>query len=152
MQRKRLAAFTLLEIMIVVAIIADVIIIAVPSFLRSRKFAQNARFTSDLRAATTAFVMYAAENSKYPPNAVPGVVPAGMSIYLQGFNWGGVNSLSGRWNWDNNRNGVTAGVGVMLPSSDDLRMTDIDERIDNGILITGGFRKVTGTTYSHLIE
>lgn len=152
MQRKRLAAFTLLEIMIVVAIIADVIIIAVPSFIRSRKFAQNTRFTSDLRAATTAFEMYAAENSKYPPNSTFGVVPAGMQIYLQGFNWGATNTIGGRWDWDNNRNGALAAVAVILPWSDDLRMTDIDERIDNGFLTTGGFRKQTSVRYSHLIE
>ena len=152
MQRKRHAAFTLIELMIVVAILMDLAIIAMPSFIRARKTAQNARFTSDLRAATTAFEMYAAENNRYPESAAPGVVPPGMAIYLQSFNWRGTNTIGGSWVWDYNSNGVIAAVAVVLPGNDDLRMTDIDTRIDNGILTTGGFRKMTATRYAHIIE
>src|SRR5437899_611785 len=43
---RRQAAFTLVEIMIVVAIIADLSLIAMPAFMRARDSAQNARFTS----------------------------------------------------------------------------------------------------------
>ena len=35
---------------------------------------------------------------------------------------------------------------------DDVRMTDIDTRMDNGALSTGGFRKQSDTTYMHIIE
>ena len=152
MQRKRHAAFTLVELMLVVAILVNLAIIAMPSFIRARKSAQNARFSSDLRAATTAFEMYAAENNKYPPDAAPGIVPTGMSIYLQGFNWTATNTLGGSWAWDHNSNGLTAGIAVILPGNDHLRMTDIDTQIDNGILTTGGFRKMTSTRYAHIIE
>ena len=152
MLRKRNAAFTLLELMIIVAILADLIVIAMPSFMRSRQFAQNARFENDLRAATAAFEMYSAETNSYPPNSALGVVPTGMGIYLKGVNWSSMNSVGGRWDWDNNRNGVVAGVAVVLPSSDDLRMTDIDLRLDNGILTTGGFRKMSSGRYTYIIE
>lgn len=152
MLRKRQAAFTLVELMIIVAIIADVIVIAMPSFLRSRNYAQNARFTNDLRAATTAFEMYAAENNTYPASTDPGIVPSGMPVYLQGFDWRGTNSIGGKWAWDFKSNGVTAGVAVVLSGSDDLRMTDIDTQTDNGILTTGGFRKITSVRYTHILE
>lgn len=151
--KKRNAGFSLLEIMIVVAILLDVVLIAMPSFIRSRKFAQDTRFMTDLRAAVDGFDMYAAERSSYPPNAGPGVIPAGMQQYLAGMDWTGQTPIGGTWNWDNNRNGSVAAVGVMFSSGgDDVRMAGIDERMDNGILTTGGFRKKTDNIYAHVTE
>ena len=147
------AGFSMLELMISVAIIADIAVIAVPSFIRSREFAQDTRFASDLRMAVDAFEMYAAENNSYPPNAPTGTVPTGMTHYLRSMNWAADNSLGGEWTWDNHRNGSNAAVGVEFRSApDDLRMIRIDERIDNGILATGTFRKISGTRYGFIIE
>src|SRR6266853_1605224 len=115
LRMKKNSGFSLLEIMIVVAIIADIVVIAVPSYMRSRQFTQDTRFMTDLRTAVDGFEMYAAERSSYPPNAAPGVVPAGMQQYLSGVDWSNPNTLGGSWNWDNNRNGSVAAVGVLLP-------------------------------------
>jgi prepilin-type N-terminal cleavage/methylation domain-containing protein len=57
-------AFTLVEIMIVVAIIALLAAIAVPGFLRSRKRSQAARILNDLRLIDSAVDQYAIETSK----------------------------------------------------------------------------------------
>ena len=56
--------FTLVEIMIVVAIIALLASIAVPGFLRSRKRAQASRIINDLRLIDNAIDQYAIENNK----------------------------------------------------------------------------------------
>jgi prepilin-type N-terminal cleavage/methylation domain-containing protein len=56
--------FTLVEIMIVVAIIALLAAIAVPNFLRSRKRSQATRILEDLRMLDSACDQYAIENSK----------------------------------------------------------------------------------------
>lgn len=56
--------FTLVEIMIVVAIIALLAAIATPSFLRSRKRAQATRVLEDLRMLDTAVDQYAMETGK----------------------------------------------------------------------------------------
>lgn len=56
--------FTLVEIMIVVAIIALLAAIAVPGFLRARKRAQATRIINDLRLISAAVDQYALENSK----------------------------------------------------------------------------------------
>jgi prepilin-type N-terminal cleavage/methylation domain-containing protein len=61
--RKR-AGFTLVEIMIVVAIIALLAAIAVPGFLRSRKRSQAAKILNDLRMIDSAIDQYAIETSK----------------------------------------------------------------------------------------
>jgi len=61
---KSLAAFTLVEIMIVVSIIALLAAIAVPGFLRARKRSQASRIINDLRLIDSAVDQYAIENNK----------------------------------------------------------------------------------------
>src|ERR1041385_5794282 len=58
------AGFTLVEIMIVVAIIALLAAIAVPGFLRARKRSQASRILNDLRLIDGAVDQYAIENNK----------------------------------------------------------------------------------------
>jgi prepilin-type N-terminal cleavage/methylation domain-containing protein len=63
LQNKR-AGFTLVEIMIVVAIIALLAAIAVPGFLRARKRSQASKILNDLRLVSAAVDQYAIETSK----------------------------------------------------------------------------------------
>ena len=58
------AGFTLVEIMIVVAIIALLAAIAVPGFLRSRKRSQASKILNDLRMIDGAVDQYAIETSR----------------------------------------------------------------------------------------
>ena len=60
----RRGGFTLVEIMIVVAIIALLAAIAVPNFLRSRKRSQATRILEDLRMIDSAIDQYAIETNK----------------------------------------------------------------------------------------
>jgi prepilin-type N-terminal cleavage/methylation domain-containing protein len=57
-------AFTLVEIMIVVAIIALLAAIAVPGFLRARKRSQATRILNDLRLIDSAVDQYAIETNR----------------------------------------------------------------------------------------
>ena len=61
---KRRGGFTLVEIMIVVAIIALLAAIAVPNFLRSRKRSQATQVLEDLRQIDSAVDQWAIENNK----------------------------------------------------------------------------------------
>ena len=56
--------FTLVEIMIVVAIIALLAAIAVPGFLRARKRSQASKIINDLRMIDSAMDQYAIETGK----------------------------------------------------------------------------------------
>jgi prepilin-type N-terminal cleavage/methylation domain-containing protein len=56
--------FTLVEIMIVVAIIALLAAIAVPGFLRARKRSQASKIINDLRLIDSAMDQYAIETTK----------------------------------------------------------------------------------------
>lgn len=157
MRKSTRSAFTLVEVMIIVAIIADVMIVAMPAFLRARNLAQNTKFMTDLRTATSGFEMYAAENNRYPASARPGTIPPGMAPYLNGMAWSSYTPIGGLWDWEPNKFGSVAQLGVDFGAGgpgtpDDVRMTDIDTRIDNGALSTGSFRKQDPTNYMHIIE
>jgi len=64
------AGFTLVEIMIVVAIIALLAAIAVPCFLRARKRSQASKILNDLRMIDGAVDQYSIETSRKSGDAV----------------------------------------------------------------------------------
>ena len=64
------AGFTLVEIMIVVAIIALLAAIAVPGFLRARKRSQASKILNDLRMIDAAVDQYAIETNRTSNNPV----------------------------------------------------------------------------------
>jgi prepilin-type N-terminal cleavage/methylation domain-containing protein len=68
-KRRRLNGFTLLELMIVIAIIAILASILVPNFLRARSRSQLTGCVSNLKNISTAVEMYYAEwDRTYPPS------------------------------------------------------------------------------------
>jgi prepilin-type N-terminal cleavage/methylation domain-containing protein len=81
--------FTLVEIMIVVAIIALLAAIAVPNFLRARKRSQATRVLEDLRMVDSAIDQYAIENNKQAGNPVAwsdvqNYLKTGTALYTSG--------------------------------------------------------------------
>src|SRR5215470_4360918 len=86
---RRRAGFTLVEIMIVVAIIALLAAIAVPGFVRARKRSQASRILNDLRSIDSAVDQYAIENSKVSGSTVAvsdwtNYLKKGTLLYLTG--------------------------------------------------------------------
>jgi prepilin-type N-terminal cleavage/methylation domain-containing protein len=85
----RHSAFTLVEIMIVVAIIALLAAIAVPGFLRARKRSQASRIINDLRLIDSAVDQYAIETNRSSGFSVgtadwTNYLKAGTVLYLTG--------------------------------------------------------------------
>ena len=68
--------FTLIELMIVVAIIAILAGILIPNFVNARSQAQTAACESNLRAIATALELYYADNQIYPSAAAAPVQPS----------------------------------------------------------------------------
>ena len=86
---KRRGGFTLVEIMIVVAIIALLAAIAVPGFLRARKRSQASRIINDLRLIDSAVDQYAIETNKKSGDPVAvadwtNYLKKGTNLYLTG--------------------------------------------------------------------
>lgn len=87
--RKSAKGFTLVEIMIVVAIIALLAAIAVPGFLRARKRSQASRIINDLRLIDSAVDQYAIETNKTTGSPVAvadwtNYLKKGTNLYLTG--------------------------------------------------------------------
>jgi prepilin-type N-terminal cleavage/methylation domain-containing protein len=72
-------AFTLIELLIVVAIIAILAAIAVPNFLEAQTRAKVSRVKTDMRSIATAFETYRLDNSGYPEYAVI-ITPPGTEV------------------------------------------------------------------------
>jgi len=86
---KRRGGFTLVEIMIVVAIIALLAAIAVPGFLRARKRSQASRIINDLRLIDSAVDQYAIETNKKSGDSVlvtdwTNYLKKGTNLYVTG--------------------------------------------------------------------
>ena len=145
------AAFTLVEIMIVVVIIGLLAAMAIPAFARVREAAQNTRYISDVRTFAQAFETYAAKNGAWPANASSGVVPTGMSGELKDSVWVAKNTLGGRWNWDRNNYGGIAVISVANLTVSDEQLTAIDAKIDDGDLNTGRVQKISGR-FCYILE
>ena len=62
----RAAAFTLIELLIVVAIISILSSIAVPNFLEAQTRAKVSRVKADMKSMATALEIYATDHNKYP--------------------------------------------------------------------------------------
>ena len=150
---RRESGFTLVEIMIVVAIIALLAVVAVPSFIRARNQAQDSKFMNALRIAGDAVELYAMENGgRYPADVNRGVVPPLLAPYLdETFDWTAQTPIGGRWDWDFNVMSITAAVSV-VGFADDERMTEIDRKFDDGDLTGGRFQRLEANRYAVIIQ
>jgi prepilin-type N-terminal cleavage/methylation domain-containing protein len=150
---RRVAAFTLVEIMIVASIIAVLAVMALPSFLRARQQAQNAKFVNALRIATGAFELYNMEHSAYPADVNRAIMPTGMDTYFgELLDWTKPTPIGGNWDWDANVFGFAAGVSVVGTAASVAQMTEIDQKIDDGDLSSGRFRNSAATRYTDILQ
>ncbi len=140
--------------MIVVAIIALLAVIAVPSFLRARQRSQNAKFINALRVAADAIDLYAIENpGRYPADVYASILPPELVGYLdQTLDWTAPTPIGGNWDWDFNVFSIKAGVTVDSPGVNVEQLTEIDRQFDDGDLSTGRFRITAANRYSCIIE
>lgn len=81
--RSNKAAFTLVEIMIVVAIIGLLAALAIPGFVKARKQSQGRRILNDVRQQDAAVDQWALENGKTDGVAIDTTSATGASSYLK---------------------------------------------------------------------
>ncbi|MBI2518760.1 MAG: type II secretion system protein [Opitutae bacterium] len=147
--------FTLVEIMVVVVIIGLLAALAIPAFQRIQRASRSTRVINDFRVFVQAFETYNMQHGTWPNNAGPGVIPSAPFSMAGDFNaaaWQGVTAIGGRWNWDKNISGFTAGVSISSFTCDDDQLTEIDAKLDNGNLATGIFQKVSSSRVMYVIE
>jgi len=146
---KQRDGYTIVELMITVAIIAVIASLAVPSWQRARKRAQADALVNELRVTGEAFQIYAAENGGLPANSGSfSTIPAGMTAYMpKSSTWTGVSPTGGYWIWWNFGSGgfwgFTGIVGVYNVNFDPDQITQIDKVMDDGDPNTGGIHSST---------
>jgi prepilin-type N-terminal cleavage/methylation domain-containing protein len=155
------AGFSLVEIMMVIAIISLLVALAVPALEKIQRSAKSSVIGNDFRVFATAFKAYAQENGEWPPEAKQGVVPAGMENLMNITAWTRTSPMGGKYNWENNKKhkGKRYAAAISIkktkkaPMPKDVKqLRDIDRTIDDGDLKTGSFIRGSGSQPLFIIE
>ena len=137
---RQLHGFTLLEIMLVVAIIGLLIVLAIPSFIKHRMRVENITFMDQQRILLASLDRLAITEGNFPPDAPVSVIPAKLSEYIShAIPWHKETPIGGYWDWDNNSE--QTGLVINGPTRTTIQMKAIDAKIDDGNLATGNFRR-----------
>jgi len=128
---KKTRGFTLIELMIVVAIIAIIAAIAIPNLLRSRMQSNESSAVGNLRTIVGAEVAYHAANFEYTvafadlTGATPAFLDGDWAVPKSGYNFtlaGDVQNFNA--NADPVSMGVTGGKGFFTDASGVIRYAD----------------------------
>lgn len=82
MRKKSAKGFTLVEIMIVVAIVMTILTIALPNFLRSRVIANETAALANCRSINNACQLFNINNETYPNNLTDLIEPTSNPPYI----------------------------------------------------------------------
>ena len=140
-------AFSLVELVVVVMILAILAAIAVPQFLGTRGRASTVRAAQDLRVIEQAVLMYYSAYNEWPVPKPVGVVPNGMSefikddVFLNPTPLGGAYRLKEKTTTSAHTGSVTLSGVAIRWSVEETAPLDLclglDELIDDGDLRTG---------------
>ena len=162
LRRSNRHGFTLIEIMIVVAIIALIAVFAMPSLVLARTNAQRTRLLEQLKTTADGFEMYAADNGHLPLQtpgvslaiSTAGAVPTGMNTYMpENSTW--TNGTDGTWYWLYYPNALPGFKGLIYLYNPNLTADDItflDQKLDDGNVNTGALISYGGTGLIYAVE
>jgi type IV pilus assembly protein PilA len=148
--------FTLVELMIVIAVIGLLAAIAIPNYLEYRKKAQVAEVASNIKNFSKGFIAYAIDNDDFPndchtddgPYGLPNVE---MEDYVPAEEWAKQTPLGGRYNWEGPDFYPYAGISVDGATADVKYLRHLDAMLDDGNLGSGNFRQIGGR-YTYIID
>lgn len=138
----RYAGFTLVEIMVVVAIIGLLLLMALPAFRKARMSSQNTRFLSDTRGFRAGIESYTLAEGQYPPESAAGALPAGLDDYIKVSDFSQTTSIGGSWKIETGA--VALAVGAFGHTATNEQLQLMDDNYDDGNLGSGQLRTIAG--------
>jgi type IV pilus assembly protein PilA len=147
----QVTGFTLVELMIVVAIIGLLLSIALPEFSNYRLNAKVARTASEMRSLSAAFVAFKAGMDQYPVDSHE-TLPPGMEQFINPAIWANETPLGGHYNWEGPDIYPYAGLSILDPTAPPHAVIMLDQMLDNGDLTSGKFRTGTNGRPTLIIE
>ena len=153
--REREPGFTLIELMVTIAIIGILVAVAIPMYSTYRQKANVARTGRDLKTIVDGFAVFALDNGSgigdgYP-NDTHRVLPAGVEVFVSNDLFTEKTPLGGWYNWEGPDNYPYAGVAIESPDVGDDVMTNLDHFLDDGSLATGNFQKTPNGRYTWIL-
>jgi prepilin-type N-terminal cleavage/methylation domain-containing protein len=135
--QRPVSGFSLIEIMVVVVIIGLLAAMAIPAFLSYQTRSQATTLANNYRVYAAAFEMYATEHGTWPDDVNEGQIPPGMEGQLPRFLE--PSAVGGKWDWEKEIMGVTAGISLVGSTGSKAMFTSVDKILDDGDLGGGRF-------------
>jgi type IV pilus assembly protein PilA len=145
--------FTLIELMIVIAIIGILASIAIPNFINYRNKARIAGAATDIKHFEKGFVAYAVDEGEFP-NDSHIVLPdrPRMQQYIEPSVWGKTTALGGTYNWEGPDSYPYAGIAIFEATAPQRDLELLDSMLDDGDLTQGKFRQTPNGRYTYVID
>ncbi len=143
--------FELAAVLLVLLILAAIV---VPRVGGASEDAQRMAFARQLNGWVDAVNLHQARSGRWPAEAEPGVLPAGLDEFMDAANWAAETPVGGHWDIERDAGGSEAALGVRFEGASDRGdafMQDVDLRVDDGDLAAGRFRKLQAGGYYHLL-
>jgi prepilin-type N-terminal cleavage/methylation domain-containing protein len=145
---RRTRAFTLVELIAVIVVLAILGGIAVPRYFDYQRHARVSATAATLRTVQMAVRSYGLANGAYPADVIAGVVPAGLAPFMEVDIWSRPLAVGGLLDFENWRGGqVPSAVGIFVsirsvaasPLASDAAtiMQQVDAILDDGSNTTG---------------
>jgi type IV pilus assembly protein PilA len=156
LDRRDSGGFTLVELMIVIAILGLLAAIAIPNYINYRKKAQTAQVAANLKNFAKGFIAYAIDYENFPPDCHTtdgpyGLPNAEMEAYVSVDEWAATTPLGGRYNREGPDHYGYAGISVDGATADIKYLRHLDSMLDDGNLGTGNFQVLAGR-YTYIID
>ena len=145
--------FTLIELMIVIAIIGIITAIAIPNFISYRRKARIAGAAADIKNFEKGFIAYALDEGDFPDDShiILPDLPT-MADYINPDVWGKTTALGGTYNWEGPDSYPYAGISIFEADAPIRDLELLDAMLDDGDLTQGKFRQTPNDRYTYIIE